>query len=57
MPDLSSAYYNQHAPTFFDDTVEVDMTPLYARFLKLLGDRVAILRLTVTVYLSCGPCS
>jgi SAM-dependent methyltransferase len=43
MPDVSCAYYEQHAHTFFDDTVEVDMTPLYSRFLPLLGDRAAIL--------------
>ncbi len=36
-------YYNQNADVFFDDTVEVDMKPLYARFLKLLADHVAIL--------------
>ncbi len=43
MPNLSCAYYNKHAHTFFDDTVEVDMTPLYGRFLPLLEDRSTIL--------------
>ena len=36
-------YYQQQAKTFFADTVEVDMTPLYRRFLSLLSDQVHIL--------------
>jgi 2-polyprenyl-3-methyl-5-hydroxy-6-metoxy-1,4-benzoquinol methylase len=43
VPDLNDDYYQQHADTFFDDTVEVDMTPLYGRFLPLLADGAAIL--------------
>ena len=41
--DHSCTYYDQQAHTFFDGTVEVDMTPLYGRFLPLLGDGAAIL--------------
>lgn len=30
---MSTDYYDQHANTFFEQTVEVDMTPLWERFL------------------------
>ena len=43
MPDLNDDYYQQHAEMFFADTVEVDMTPLYLRFLSLLRDQAQIL--------------
>ncbi len=43
MPDLNDDYYQQHAEMFFADTVEVDMTPLYRRFLSLLRDQAQIL--------------
>ncbi len=43
MPDLNRDYYQHHADTFFDGTVEVDMTPLYGRFLPLLAEGAAIL--------------
>jgi SAM-dependent methyltransferase len=43
VPDLNDDYYQQHARTFFADTVDVDMTPLYRRFLPLLPDRARIL--------------
>jgi SAM-dependent methyltransferase len=43
MPNLNTDYYQQHAGTFFADTVGVDMTPLYRRFLPLLPDRAQIL--------------
>ena len=43
MPDLNDDYYQQHAETFFADTCEVDMTPLYRRFLPLLADQAQIL--------------
>ena len=43
MPDLNIDYYQQNAGTFFADTVEVDMTPLYCRFLPLLPERAHIL--------------
>jgi SAM-dependent methyltransferase len=43
VPDLNDDYYQQHADTFFDDTVEVDMTPLYGPFLPLLAEGAAIL--------------
>jgi len=40
---LNDDYYQQHAEMFFADTVEVDMTPLYRRFLSLLRDQAHIL--------------
>ena len=43
MSDLNIDYYQQNAGTFFADTVEVDMTPLYRRFLPLLPERAEIL--------------
>jgi SAM-dependent methyltransferase len=43
VPDLNIDYYQQNAGTFFADTVEVDMTPLYRRFLPLLPERAHIL--------------
>jgi 2-polyprenyl-3-methyl-5-hydroxy-6-metoxy-1,4-benzoquinol methylase len=43
MPDFGCAYCQQHAHTFFDDTVEADMSPLYGRFVPLFADRAAIL--------------
>jgi len=43
VPDLNTDYYQQHAGAFFADTVGVDMTPLYRRFLPLLPERADIL--------------
>lgn len=43
MPDLNIDYYQQNAGTFFADTVEVDMTQLYRRFLPLLSERAHVL--------------
>jgi SAM-dependent methyltransferase len=43
MPDVKIDYYQQNAGTFFADTVDVDMTPLYRRFLRLLPERARIL--------------
>jgi len=43
MPDVNIDYYQQNAGTFCADTVEVDMTPLYRRFLRLLPERARIL--------------
>jgi hypothetical protein len=40
---LQYNYYKQHATSFFDETVGVDMTPLYGRFLPMLPDEAAIL--------------
>jgi SAM-dependent methyltransferase len=40
---LQNNYYEQHANSFFDETVGVDMTPLYGRFLPGLPDAAAIL--------------
>jgi SAM-dependent methyltransferase len=40
---LSDHYYEQNAATFFTDTIDVDMTPLYQRFLPRLPDRADIL--------------
>jgi SAM-dependent methyltransferase len=34
MPASTSAYYEQHARQFFDETVAVDMSPLYERILR-----------------------
>ncbi|MBK5966881.1 SAM-dependent methyltransferase [Thiocystis minor] len=33
---MSIDYYNANARTFFDETIQVDMAPLHARFLALL---------------------
>ena len=43
MPDVNIGYYQQNAGTFCADTVEVDMTPLYRRFLRLLPEQARIL--------------
>lgn len=43
MPGLNDDYYQQNAATFFADTSEVDMTPLYRRFLPQLPDQAHIL--------------
>lgn len=43
MTDVSISYYQHHAKTFFGDTVKVDMTPLYRRFLPLLRAEARIL--------------
>jgi SAM-dependent methyltransferase len=43
VPDLNIGYYQHNAGTFFADTVEVAMTPLYRHFLPLLPDRGRIL--------------
>jgi SAM-dependent methyltransferase len=43
MPDVNIDYYQQNAGTFFADTVEVDMLPLYRRFLPLLPEQARIL--------------
>jgi SAM-dependent methyltransferase len=42
MPDVNIDYYQQNAGTFFADTVDVDMTPLYRRFLRLLPAQARI---------------
>lgn len=36
-------YYNRNAETFFQTTADVDMTPLYERFIKLVGKEGHIL--------------
>ena len=36
-------YYNRNADTFFQTTANVDMGPLYERFIKLVGDTGHIL--------------
>jgi SAM-dependent methyltransferase len=43
MLDLSVDYYEQNAAAFFAETVEIDMTPLYQRFLSRIPDRAHIL--------------
>ena len=43
MPDVNIGYYQQNAGTFFADTVDVDMTPLYCRFLPLLPEQAHVL--------------
>ncbi|MGB5834807.1 MAG: class I SAM-dependent methyltransferase, partial [Thiohalocapsa sp.] len=43
MPGLNDDYYQQNAATFFADTSEVNMTPLYRRFLPQLPDQAHIL--------------
>ena len=43
MPDPTRTYYQEYAAAFYAGTVEVDMTPLYDRFLPLLVDGAAIL--------------
>ncbi len=40
---LNIDYYQQNAGTYFANTVEVDMTPLYRRFLPLLPERAHVL--------------
>ena len=40
---MSVDYYNQHAQQFIVDTLEVDMAPLYTRFLPLLPEGAHIL--------------
>jgi SAM-dependent methyltransferase len=41
--DLNIDYYQQHARLFIADTVEVDMTPLYRRFLPRLPAQGCVL--------------
>jgi SAM-dependent methyltransferase len=41
--DLNNDYYQHNAGTFFADTVGVDMTPLYRRFLPLLPEAAHVL--------------
>jgi SAM-dependent methyltransferase len=41
--DLNIDFYQKYAGIFFADTVEVDMSPLYRRFLPLLQERARIL--------------
>jgi len=43
VPDLNNNYYQRHADIFFGDTVELDMRPIYGRFLPLLPDEAQIL--------------
>ena len=43
MLDLSSGSYQRHAETFFSEALEVDITPLYRRFLSLLRNQAQIL--------------
>lgn len=43
MRNRTQDYYHQNADAFFDDTVEVDMSPLYRRFLPLVREGAAIL--------------
>jgi SAM-dependent methyltransferase len=43
MSNANSYYYQQHAESFFGSTVEVDMAPLFARFLPLLPKPAHIL--------------
>ena len=43
MPDLNYDYYQRNAGAFFSDTVDVDMTALYRRFLPLLPEQARIL--------------
>ena len=43
MSHLNIEYYRRNAEAFFGDTVKVDMTPLYQRFLPRLLHRAAIL--------------
>ncbi|WP_242475371.1 hypothetical protein [Thiohalocapsa halophila] len=43
MSDLNNDYYQHNAGTFFADTVGVDMTPLYWRFLLLLPEAAQVL--------------
>lgn len=40
---MQNNYYEQHATSFFDETLRVDMMPLYGRFLPMLPDEAAIL--------------
>jgi SAM-dependent methyltransferase len=41
--DLNTDFYQQNAESFFGDTMEVDMKPLYRRFLPQLPDQAHIL--------------
>lgn len=43
MPGVTIDYYDQHAEPFFDETVRVDMSSLYCRFLPRLPEPAAIL--------------
>jgi SAM-dependent methyltransferase len=43
MSDVNIDYYQHNAGTFFADTVQVDMAPLYGRFLPLLPEQALIL--------------
>lgn len=43
MPASTSDYYESHARQFFDDTIAVDMSPLYERFLRRLPKQGCIL--------------
>ncbi|HYN76953.1 MAG TPA: class I SAM-dependent methyltransferase [Lamprocystis sp. (in: g-proteobacteria)] len=43
MASSTSAYYEHHAQQFFDDTIAVDMSPLYARFLRWVPKKGSIL--------------
>ncbi len=43
MSDVNIDYYQHNAGTFFADTVQVDMAPLYGRFLPLLPEQARIL--------------
>jgi len=43
VPDLNIDHYEHNAGIFFAETVEVDMSPLYRRFLPLLQERARIL--------------
>lgn len=43
MSTSTSAYYENHARQFFDDTITIGMSPLYARFLRCLPNTGRIL--------------
>jgi hypothetical protein len=43
-PTLFANYYEHHARQFFEDTIAIDMSPLYTRFLHWLPNRGLILR-------------
>ena len=40
---MTMNYYQNHAQTFFDGTVDLDMTPLYADFMAHLPERACVL--------------
>jgi len=40
---MATGYYNTNAESFFHSTVNVDMSPLYAKFLQHLGECAVIL--------------